>query len=365
MRGRVTLRNQAVRRIVSIGMVGGLVAVAAGASGSPAPTPKTGTSSTGLTLPHVTVVDPSGVSHTVNLGTISAAASTAGAALARIGLTGAQVAGTALPDWNVDNTSPTPSGDHNVPVTSSLINGGIDLAGYGVSASATDAASTLSALTGGLTAGPLNSQLDLGQHGITSTVSPTTSISELSLSSVGGAIRLGDVLPADVLNALPLSELVTLVQSLGLTVPSSVTSAITQLTDLNTTLGHLTSTATDLSAARSQLATLLAAVPSTQAAQQAVTDAQTQLTSALNSLSAAQQQLAQDQATLDALQQQKAAADAAVTTAQAAVNSAQAQVASLTALVAGNPLSLLLKQQLTATKAVRSEEHTSELQSRQ
>src|SRR3954470_17294686 len=339
------------RRLVSIGLVGGLVAIAAGASGAPTPTPQTGTSSTGLSLPQVTVIDPSGVSRTVTLGTISAAATTAGAALARIGLAGAQVAGTALPDWSVDNNSSVQSGDHGVPVTSPLINGGLNLAGYGVSASATDAASTLSALTGGLATGPLNSQLDLGQHGITSTVAPTTSLSELQLSSVGGAIRLGDVLPSDILNALPLSELVSLAQSLGLSVPPAVTTALTQLTNLNTTLSQLTSTATDLSAARTQLATLLAALPGTQAAQQAVTTAQTQLTSALNSLAAAQQQLAQDQATLDALQQQKAAADAAVTAAQAAVSSAQAQVNSLLALVAANPLSLLLKQQLTAAQA--------------
>src|SRR4051794_4232560 len=193
MRGRVTLANQAIRRIVSIGMIGGLVAVGAGASGSPAPTPQTGTSSTGLTLPQVTVTDPTGVSHTVTLGTVSAAASTAGAALARIGLAGAQVAGTALPDWNVDNNSSTPSGDHKVPVSSPLINGGLNLVGFGVNASATDAASTLSALTGALTTGPLNSQLDLGQHGITSIVSPTSSVGQLTLSSVGGAIHLGDV----------------------------------------------------------------------------------------------------------------------------------------------------------------------------
>src|SRR3954465_9076894 len=193
------------RRVVSVGLVAGLAAVPAGARGAPTPTPQTGTSSTGLTLPQVTVTDPSGVSHAVTLGTISAAASTAGAALARIGLAGAQVAGTALPDWSVDNTSPVPSGDHSVPVSSPLVNGGLNLAGYGVSASTTAAASTLSALTGGLTTGPLNSQLDLGQHGITSTVSPTTSLSELSLSSVGGAIRLGAVLPSDLLTAPPWS----------------------------------------------------------------------------------------------------------------------------------------------------------------
>src|SRR3954452_10263441 len=176
------------RRVVSIGLAGGLVAVAVGANGAPTPTPQTGTSSTALTLPQVSVKDPTGVSHTVPLGALSAAASTAGSALARIGLTGTEAAGVALPDWTVDNTSPAPTGDHNVPVSSPLINGGLNLAGYGVTAHATAAASTLSALTGALTTGPLDSHLDLGQHGITSTVSPTTSVGELSLSSVGGAI---------------------------------------------------------------------------------------------------------------------------------------------------------------------------------
>src|SRR4051812_19291002 len=352
------------RRVVSIGLAGGLVAVAVGASGAPTPTPQTGASSTALTLPQVSVTDPTGVTHAVTLGTLSTAASTAGTALARIGLTGTEAAGVALPDWTVDNTSPVPTGDHSQSVSSPLVNGGLNFVGYGVSANATDAASTLSALTGALTTGPLDSHLDLGQHGITSTVSPTTSVGELSLSSVGGAIHLGDVLPSDVLNALPLSELVSLAQSLGLSIPSSVTSAITQLTDLNTTLGQLTSTATDLSAARSQLATLLAAVPSTQAAQQAVTDAQAQLTTALGSLAAAQQQLAQDQATLDTLQQEKTAADAAVVAAQAAVNTAQAQVNSLTALLAGNPLSLLLQQQLAAAQAALTQA-TSDLSSAQ
>src|SRR5947209_12293579 len=104
-------------RLVAVGLVGGFIAVAAGAHGAPAPTPQTGTALTALTLPQVTVTDSAGVSHTVSLGTVSASATTAGSAVARLGLTGTVVAGTSLPDWTVDNTSAVPTSDHNVPIS--------------------------------------------------------------------------------------------------------------------------------------------------------------------------------------------------------------------------------------------------------
>src|SRR5437763_15210741 len=99
-------------RVVASGLIAGLVAIATGGLGASAPTPKTGTALTSLSLPRVTVTDPSGASHTVALGTISATAATAGGGLARRGLTVAHVLGTSLPDWTGDDRRSASTGEH-------------------------------------------------------------------------------------------------------------------------------------------------------------------------------------------------------------------------------------------------------------
>jgi hypothetical protein len=340
------------RRVLAAVVGAALLTGAVGANGATTPTPQTGSATTAITLPTLTLTDPTGVTHTIAFGTLTAAATTLDKALASIGLKGATVAGSAVPDWSVQSgTSDPASGDHSLPVSTAVANGSLNLGGYAVTAADKAASATVNALTGTLTTGPLSTVVDLGQHGIASTVDNDKSSAGLTLAGAGGAIDLGTILPANVLNALPLSQLVTLAQQLGLGVPTSVTDALSALSSVKSVLDQLATTAPQLKDAQQQLATLLASVPSTQSAQQAVTAAQQQLATALAGLASAQQQLGVDQASLQSLQSALASATSTVTADQAAVTSANNLVNSLTAQLATDPVNVLLQQQLTSAQA--------------
>lgn len=339
--------------MASLGLVGGAVA----ASGATTPAPDTGSATSTITLPALTITDASGVAHVVSLGAITSNAST-DLLLASLGLADGNVLGSALPGWTASTSGGSQSGDHSVPVSSSMANGGVTLAGYEVAAGTGAAHSTLGALTGSLAASAFGTSVSLGQNGLSTSSDSTGSHGTLAVHVVGANIHLGDLLPTDVLDALPLSQLLTFAQGLQLGIPSDVTTTVTQLTNLTTLLNQLQTTASGLTAAQAQLAGLLQNIPGTQAAQQALDAAEQQLATALSQLSGAQQQLAQDQAAAQSLQNQVAAATNSVASAQSALAAANAAVANLVAQLAANPLSLLLQQQLTAAQATAAQAQT-------
>jgi len=326
-----------------------------GANGAAPPVPQTGTAGSVITLPRVTLTDPTGATHAVSLGALSSTAATAQQTLASLALSGPNVLGTQLPGWSAQTSNGADGGDHTIPLSSPAATGGLTVAGYSVSAAADQATSALGALSGSLTASNLGLHVDLGPHGLSSSSGRDSSSSALTLTAAGADVHLGDLLPADVLSALPLSSLLTLAQSLHLSVPTDATQVVTQLGNLATSLQQLISNATDLATARHQLATLLAGVPATQAAQQTLTSALQQLSSTVSQLNAASSQLSQDQAAVQSLTTQLSTANAAVTAAQAALTTATAQVNSLVAQLAANPLSILLQQQLTSAQAAQAQ----------
>lgn len=340
-------------RLVAAAAITAVVVGSVGAHGAPAPQPNTGSAATVLALPTLTVTDASGVAHTVALGSISATATTVDQVLGRLGLDGVDLLGATPPGWSVDTSNGDKTGDYTLPVNATPASGAVTLAGYDVSKTADSATSALGALSGSVAIGTLGSSVSLGQHGWQAVAGTDSSSSTLTLDSVGADIHVGDLLPSDVLNALPLSQLVALAQSLHVQLPSSVTTTLSQLTSLAALLGQVKATALELSSAQQQLATLLAGLPSTQAAQQTLTSAQQQLSADVAQLAAAQQQLAQDQSVAQSLQNQVTAATALVSTDQAALASATAAVNSLQAQLALDPLSLLLQQQLSAAQAAQ------------
>ena len=342
-------------RVIGVVAVAAIIAGSVGAHGAQTPQPNTGSAESVLTLPTLTVTDATGVVRTIALGRVSASATTVDQVLGRLGLDGVNILGATPSGWSVDTSAGDRTGDYTLPVNTTPASGSVTLAGYDVSKTADAATSGLGALSGSLAMGALGATATLGQHGWQAAAGADSSSSTLTLDSVGTAIHLGDLLPADVLSALPLSQLIALAQSLQVQLPAGVTSTLDQLTTLTGLLDQVDTTAQQLAGAQQQLTALLNTLPGTQAAQQTLTSAQQQLSLAVAQLAAAQQQLSQDQSAALSLQNQVTAATALVASDQAALAAATAQVSSLQAQLASDPLSLLLQQQLAAAQAAEAQ----------
>ena len=321
-------------RVISSALLAavGLTTVHAAHGSSPA-LPHTGRATTTITLPAITVTDPGGGTRTINLGSLIAQAANETAPGASLALAGPAALGAALPGWTVDTASGPQSGDHDIVLSSSPVSGDVGLDNYDVHADPTSASASYGALSASAATTPVSVQADLGQHGVSANVTPDGSTGTLELTVSGLQIRLGDLLPASVLDALPLSGLVDIVNSLGLPMPVGAGSVDAALAALTSDLSAAQKLAGQLATARTALATLLAALPGTAAAQQQLTAAQATLSSDLAALQSAQQQLAADTATMQQLQTQVTSLAAAVTAAQQQVDTANASVASWTAQV--------------------------------
>jgi hypothetical protein len=286
-------------------MTVGSLAVGSASGVNPSP-PNTGAAVSSIQLPRVTITDAAGNTSTVDLGALTARASTDRNLAASLGLDGGDILGTGLPGWSLDASGGWQSGDHDINITTGGAAAALHIVGYDVQTADQTAHSSFDALTGTATATPLVVQADVGQHGVDATVQPHISSSSVSLTVTGLQVRMGDLLPTDVLDALPLSGLIDLVSALGLPLPVGANSVDTQLADLTTVLASVQSAAGQLNSAQS--------------AQQQVAVAQTQLANDLAALQAAQQGLVLDLPLILSLQQQVSADQAAVTAAQALVN---------------------------------------------
>ncbi|HZT67168.1 MAG TPA: hypothetical protein VFA11_15370 [Acidimicrobiales bacterium] len=306
-----------------------------------APQNGTGTSSVVVSLPQATVTDPTGASHSVNLGSLTVSAASAPKLLSSLGFSGAAALGQAVPGKAMDSSQGTVSGSVTVPVSAGPVTGSVNLASYLLQSASGTATGQLSALTGGLNVAPLSLTTTLGQHGLSSQVSPTQAVSSLGVNSPAVSLKLSDLLPANVLNGLPLGEILALISSLHLNVGATLQSEISQVQATLTTLQQLSTDTAQLSSAESQLNSLIASNTQIQQAQAAVTSNQTALTTAQNALSAAQNTLSVDQTAAQTAcagplngtpgcttaQQLVATQQATVTTDQANVTSAQNQLA--------------------------------------
>src|SRR5205807_7004310 len=160
------------------------------------------------------------------------------------------------------------SGDHDILLATSPVSGDVGIVNFDVHADATSASSSYGALTATASTTPVDVHADLGQHGVSASVTPNASTGTLELTVTGLQLGLGDLLPADVINALPLSGLVDMVSALGLPLPAGAASLDSALTSLGNDLTAAKNFADQLTTARAALASLLAALPSTAVAQQ-------------------------------------------------------------------------------------------------
>lgn len=224
--------------------------VPAGGAGTGAGTAGTTISLASLSLGNSTT--------SASLGTLQATATSVSNLVSTLSLQGTQVLGQEAPGTTISSTGGSKSGNANVSVpAASGFSGTLTLANYLVDATGGKATADLGALTGGITGGPLGLSAALGQHGLGSVVDPTSATSGVDLSSPGFSLTLGDLLPANVLDALPLGTVLSLVQGLHLPLPADVANQVSQLTAqipaVGTAAGQLTGQLAQLQAAQTAL----------------------------------------------------------------------------------------------------------------
>ncbi|HEV2368584.1 MAG TPA: hypothetical protein VGR90_01835, partial [Acidimicrobiales bacterium] len=261
----------------------------------------TGAATLTLSLPSLNITDLVGGNRAASLGSVALSAQSYPSLGSSLSLANLSALGQAVPGQTIMSSNSTRSGSVTVPVSAGPVAGSVGLVNYLVQSGNGAATAQLGGLNGTLSVAPLGVGASLGQQGLKTSVSPSGSSSSIVLTSPGLSLNLGNLLPANVLNGLPLTDLISLAQSLGLQLSSAITGGISQLQAVASTVRSLNGNLTNLSSAQTQLAALQAANTAVAAAQQQVTTAQQTLTSA-------QSKLAADQA--------------ALTTAQGAANAA-------------------------------------------
>lgn len=234
------------------------VAAPLGASSSNT-TPVGSTAKTLVSLPSLSIVNPVLPGLAATLGTLEADATSVPKLLAGLSLQNISALGKAVPGQDITSAGGSKTGNLTVPVTpgGGPVNGTLSLGNYAVKAAGGTATATVAALTGGLQASPVSLATTLGQHGLGSAITPSQASSNLGVGTPGLALTLGDLLPTNVLNALPLGTVLNLVSSLKLPLSSGLLSQVTQLNSLSSVLDQLTSALGQLSSAQGTLTGLL------------------------------------------------------------------------------------------------------------
>ena len=301
------------RRAAVVCFGAGVILLATPLMSTAATTTGLGGSSVSVSLPSVTVSPPTGSAEGVSLGTVTVQSSSLSGLLSSLAVAGTTVLGHVAPAQTLSSASGTKSGSYDVPVPSGLpVTGSLNLANYVLSAANGSAAASLSALTGKLGVTPLNLTTDLGPHGISTLVSPTASSSGLTVVLPSVALKLSDILPASLLNGLPLGLDLSLINQLNLPI-GSLAPVVTQLNNLLTLVESLDTKLTNLSSAEAQFQALETG---------ALQTAQTTLNTALALVSQTTSTVASDQLSLTSAESQVTAATSALTGANQALSAA-------------------------------------------
>lgn len=315
----------------------GSAALAVAGVGAMAPsalatTAATGHGSTGITvsLPSAGVANPGAAPVEADLGSFSLDASSTPALESSISVSGQSVLGQSVPGKTITSADGRQAGNYSVPMSAAGVDGTLTLASYLVDAANGTATSSLGGLTGKLTASALGVSASLGQHALSSVVTPTKSASDVEVVTPGLNVTLGNVLPSSVLGNLPLGTVLSLVDSLKLSLPSNLSSEVATLNSVVTQLAQLSTDLGQLQTAQGQLSSL-------------------ESSSGSAAITAAQQAVASDQATV-AADQQKVSSD------QTTISSLQSQIA---ALPAGSSLLSGLQSQLSSAQATLSTDEAS------
>lgn len=262
-----------------------------------------------------------------SLGTLVAEATNVSGGLAALSLDGTGAAGQTAPAFAVSSADGDKAGNETREAGAGRIGAVLRLLDYAVTATEDSATSRLAGAGGELTT-PLGLGATAEAQELLAAVTANDATGALALDLSGLQIGLDDLLPADVLNALPLSVLLDLLDGLGIPLPTDLRNQVRDLQALPGTLTQATKAANDLKGLQSQIAALLAQLPNLSGAQKAVTDAQATVNQLTSQISTITSQVTGLTGQIDSLTQQRSALNPILDMLQ--INQLTAQIDQLT-----------------------------------
>lgn len=276
------------------------------------------------------------------LGIVSGDATTVEQPFASIALDGVRVGDQNLLGKSVKSNDADNSKKVDVPLTAAGIDGALTIAELAASATEDSATSTLAGLDGELTLGALGLTSDFGGQGIVSRVTPKFSTSSVGVDVGPIALQLGDLLPAELLEALPFSTIVSLAGELKLDVVGRLREVRGLLREINAKIDAVQETAAELGDAKGALDALIAGNPEIAALQAQVDAARAQVVSATATVQ-------QEQATLADLTAQKSALEADLLACLVLCDVLQAELTTLNATIDSQQQTVAAAQSQLAT----------------
>lgn len=290
----------------------------------------TGKTSTNVDLVEVSLTNvPRLGTLRANLGVASSEATTQGTPAASVLLDAVRVGNQIVSAHKASSSEGESSKSVEIPIGVAGIGGHLTVADMSAEATADSATALLNALSGTIDVGPLGFDAQIGDNGIMSTVTPDAASSRAGASFGPIELRLGDLLPAEVMGALPLSALLDLVDQLGIALPVDVSDQVQVIRDLISVLEEVETKIRELDAARDDLDELVSDNAAVQAAQDAVDEAQAAVDAAQAQLAQAEAAYAAALSALETAQSDASAAQQQLTDATNQVSSMNAQMAQL------------------------------------
>ncbi len=226
---------------------------------------------------------------------------------------------------------PASSKSVSFPLNGGGISGAVSAAEMSATATDDSARAVLSALSGAINIGPLGMGTSIADNGVLSEVTPDHATSRVGATFGPLEVGLGDLLPREAMEALPLSALLELIDGLDIELPVDLAEQVQKIRDLLSTLDELESVVAELDSAQEQLRELTQDDPAVAAVQAVVDSAQAALNDAVSDLAAAQAELAAAQSEVTAAQADVDQANAAVASAQSVMDQKNAALAAAAA----------------------------------
>jgi predicted nucleic acid-binding Zn-ribbon protein len=326
-----------VRRYLSVFLVLCVLFASVAAAATTQPSTGTGTATTGVDLVSADLTAGLLGDLSARLGGVELDATSVDALRAVLDVEAVRIGDQVAAGQQISTDDGDDAGSLRLPVDLGAASAAVNLVDYLVAAGDGTAVASLDALAAELTAGPL--QLSVSAlDGAGSEVTPDSAASGVGLRVEGLELTLGDLLPDELLEGLPLSAVLDLLGQLDLTLPADLQDALDLLQSLISLLATVDGVLAELDALIDELGQVLAGDELVQALVDAVEDAEDALVDALADHAAAAAvveeataALTAAQATAEATAAALATANAEVTTAQATVDAIEVEIAELEA----------------------------------
>ncbi|HVM34684.1 MAG TPA: hypothetical protein VM784_05010 [Actinomycetota bacterium] len=276
------------------------------------------------------------------LGIASGDATTFDRPFASIALDGVRVGDQRFAAESVTSDDADASRRVDVPFGAAGVDGTLTIAELAASATKDSASSTLGGLKGSVTFDALGLTSKFGGQGINSNATSKMSTSEVGVDIGPVGLQLGDLLPEELLEALPFSKIVALAGELDLDVVGALRDARALLRQINALVDDIQATIDELADAEEALDALISG-------NSEIAALQDQVDAAAADVAAATARLQEEQATLNDLKAQKNALEAQLAACTVGCDVLQADLDALNASIDAQEAEVAAAEQQVAT----------------